>query len=471
MEEQQRSIRHGAAIYLECTNIWRSDANTGIPRVVRNIIRNAPVVARQHGMDVAAVIVDDGILKIVEIDDVLDAKKSKQVAVGHVKAQLWDWYQRSRDAVSAILGSGALSRFVNAPPTQFGLSRFLLSPLIIFRRLRGAVRSQRENCARRDQRADHSGDILLLLDCSWHYDVWTAATKFQHAGGKVVGLIYDIIPVTHPSMFRSDVAVPFKAWLHKQLSISDGIIAISRYTQQQIQEYAGRRGMDRWSGPSAPITHFYLGSDLDLVSQQHSASADLDRVLATPNTVFLMVGSIEPRKMHAFVLDAFEQLWRRGRRARLVIVGRQGWKTEALLQRIAKHSRLGTDLHLLRNATDDDLAECYRRADVLIMASQVEGFGLPIVEGLHWGLKVLCSDIPVFREVGNGHASYFRLDDVSTLVRLLESYCTLGHKPERKVSVTGRSWRESTEMMFDALNDIVGLPATAVARITATVAE
>ncbi|MFN0630266.1 glycosyltransferase, partial [Bacillus anthracis] len=56
---------------------------------------------------------------------------------------------------------------------------------------------------------------------------------------------------------------------------------------------------------------------------------------------FLMVGTLEPRKGHAQVLDAFENLWKGGANLNLVIVGKVGWMVDLLVQRLCSHPELG----------------------------------------------------------------------------------------------------------------------------------
>jgi glycosyltransferase involved in cell wall biosynthesis len=52
---------------------------------------------------------------------------------------------------------------------------------------------------------------------------------------------------------------------------------------------------------------------------------------------------------------------------------------------------------------------CYRNCDVLLAPSLIEGFGLPIVEARLAGCRIVCSDIPAFREVGGESCKYVRL--------------------------------------------------------------
>jgi len=64
------------------------------------------------------------------------------------------------------------------------------------------------------------------------------------------------------------------------------------------------------------------------------------------------------------------------------------------------------NVKILHGVSDDGLIDLYRRAEVLVSLSVYEGFGIPLLEGLFYGCKDLCSDIPVYRELFSGHAHF-----------------------------------------------------------------
>ena len=68
--------------------------------------------------------------------------------------------------------------------------------------------------------------------------------------------------------------------------------------------------------------------------------------------------------------------------------------------------------------SDVELVYLYQNVEAIIMASIVEGFGLPIIEAQKLGCKTLLSDIPVFKEVG-GNSLYFDLSNLGELSELI----------------------------------------------------
>lgn len=131
--------------------------------------------------------------------------------------------------------------------------------------------------------------------------------------------------------------------------------------------------------------------------------------LFSAGSVYLAVGTIEPRKNHEYLLDAFELAWGAGSEARLCIIGRIDWKREALLKRICEHAEFGRRLFMFNEISDSGLQYAYGHAKALVFSSHDEGFGLPLVEAMQRGLPVMGSDIPVFHEIGGDYMAYFAL--------------------------------------------------------------
>jgi O-antigen biosynthesis alpha-1,2-mannosyltransferase len=166
---------------------------------------------------------------------------------------------------------------------------------------------------------------------------------------------------------------------------------------------------------------------------------DEDRVVAAPLGVtslpdrdpyeadrpyVLTVATLEPRKNLAYLLQAYERSKLRATHD-LRIVGRQGWQAPQL-----------ANVQHMENVDDATLSSLYRGADALISPSVYEGFGLPLLEAMSLGVPVVCSDIPVYREVTGGLARYFSLDDVGDLVAALDGLTS----PDRATSERLRAW-------------------------------
>lgn len=119
----------------------------------------------------------------------------------------------------------------------------------------------------------------------------------------------------------------------------------------------------------------------------------------------LFVGTLEPRKNLPVLLAAWRRLRARVPEARLVLAGQFGWKSEELKREIATAVAEGWAVRT-GYVSAGELATLYHEADVVLMPSLYEGFGLPALEALAHGAPLIASDLPVLREVAGDAALY-----------------------------------------------------------------
>jgi alpha-1,2-rhamnosyltransferase len=295
-------------------------------------------------------------------------------------------------------------------------------------------------------------DVLVLLDSSWHDDFFSHAERLRSAGVGIVSVIYDLIPLTHPQFCDAPLVKVFDHWFEWVANIADGFIAISETISNQVREdIIHRLGPEeadkRWYG------HFHLGSELDNAQQTGRVRQRVQALFSNNSSIYLMVGTIEPRKNHDYLLDAFEFLWSAGYPVTLCIVGRIGWKCAQLIARIRRHTELGRRLFMFNDLSDTELTFCYRNSKALVFPSHVEGFGLPVVEAMQCGLPVLASDIPVFHEIGGEFIAYFDLNNPSSLAELVRKFEYDGTLPALKNINEWQwpGWRDSTRQLIQSI--------------------
>ena len=290
------------------------------------------------------------------------------------------------------------------------------------------------------------GDRVVLLDSFWGGSTALgAAAAVRATGADVIAVIYDMIPVTHPEFCGRRLARSFPRAFAEAMAICTGVITISRYCADVIAAHAG----------GLPVGYFYLGADLGPATVADAGS--WPELRGGDGRLHVMVGTIEPRKGHAAVLSGFERRWAAGHTDRLLIIGKIGWGVEAFMARCTAHPELGRRLFLAHNCGDAALQAAFDLADAAIMASAVEGFGLPVVEALHRGIPVIASDIPVFREIAGDEAQFFRLGDAADLARAIGELAA--HDAARRTSARAFSWidwRESTRHFLGAVDDVAG---------------
>jgi alpha-1,2-rhamnosyltransferase len=208
---------------------------------------------------------------------------------------------------------------------------------------------------------------------------------------------------------------------------ADFVVAISRTVRDQLREMADARPEVRVDPER--IVSFRLGCDLDLVEHAGPVRDQVRALFDSPGQTWISVGTICDRKNQGYTLDAFDRLWKRRPDLKLCFIGLAEDVYLGVAGRIRKHPRFGRQLFHFTDLSDTEVDYCYRHADGAILASIIEGFGLPLVEALSRRLPTLASDIPVLREVGGEFAAYFDLADPGSLAALVERFGRDGKLP------------------------------------------
>lgn len=267
------------------------------------------------------------------------------------------------------------------------------------------------------------GDVFLGLDLSAHLVPGQEAllARWRQQGVALYFVVYDLVPLLRPDVVHPGALPLFQQWYPVIARMADGLCCISAAVASELLEWCDQERPPRLR--PLRIGHFHLGADFD-------TGVDGDTALAIPSWLsarptVLMVGTLEPRKGYPQALAAMEQIWAEGEQVNLAIVGKLGWMMDAFAATLRGHPELGRRLHWLEATDDAQLRALYKGSATLLMASESEGFGLPIVEAARHGLAVLARDLPVFREIAGAHALWFDGGTVEPLADALRHWLGL----------------------------------------------
>lgn len=263
------------------------------------------------------------------------------------------------------------------------------------------------------------GDTLLMLDSSWaRYSEFSPTFELaRQAGVPVYTAVYDLLPLTlSADNFVEGGPEWFRGWFRDAVSMSDGLVCISRAVADDVTKHLA---VAATKAKLPKVGFWHLGSDSN-PSPAFSGEPSVSTSSLVTQPYLLMVGTIEPRKSHKLALAAMEQLWARGHQLRLCIAGREGWLVGELMAELRNRSGGNGKLTLIEGPTDADVFRLYDRAEGLLFLSKGEGFGLPLVEAANHGTPIICSDIPVFREIAGEFAFYVHFEDAGLLTEDLE---------------------------------------------------
>lgn len=272
----------------------------------------------------------------------------------------------------------------------------------------------------------------------------------QNRGARLFSIQYDLIPL-HSNYSDEGMRQHFNNNMHAYASFFDGVIAISKAVADEYIEWHTDNMGSHTSKLS--IGYFHLGCDIENYNSHHASDNVEDLSMLNNKKYMLMVSTIEPRKGHSQVLEAFERLWKNDSDYCLVLVGKQGWSVDELIAKINGHKQLNKKLFWLQGISDQALTKVYEMSSAFIMASFAEGFGLGIVESAKYHKPLILRDIPVFREIAEEHAYYFDCLTGKELAISLERWIALYESDSAPSSKNLKTitWEESCKQLMDVI--------------------
>lgn len=213
----------------------------------------------------------------------------------------------------------------------------------------------------------------------------------ESMGRRCMAIVYDGLPQTHPWYFHGPHQGPTDRYFLTVARV-ESLALISEETRRVVE---GR--LRRSAIPNALVMP--LGAD--------ALGRGAGPAPATPR--FIVAGTVEPRKRHSLILDAFESLWGAGRDYRLEFLGTSGWCAPETIDRFRRCCAEQEYFSWRENVTDAELGDAMRQATGAIFVSEVEGYGLPPLEALALGCPVIVSSDMASLE-GLHEAGQVRLD-------------------------------------------------------------
>lgn len=208
-------------------------------------------------------------------------------------------------------------------------------------------------------------------------------TALKSTGARIAVLIHDTIPLDFPQYQRPRSHEIFARKLVTAARHADIILANSDATAADIARHTLA------TGRTPPLLTARLAIDLP--------RPDPDMPIPE-RPYFVTVGTIEPRKNHALLLDIWDHFAATlppGEIPDLFILGRRGWNNDAVFARLDRGNPRITEHG---DMTDGQVAAMVQHARAMLFPSLAEGFGLPPLEAAALGTPVLCAPLSVYRE-------------------------------------------------------------------------
>lgn len=276
--------------------------------------------------------------------------------------------------------------------------------------------------------------------------------ELRAMGVKNYAVIHDILPLRMPEYFESATGAQFDGYVREIIENYDGILTVSQCVSEDVMQYCEEQNII--CKHPVKIGFFHNGHDFSKNTNENP-SFEVQEFFKTEKNVYLMVGTVEPRKGHEIIFNTFKKMWSEGFDGKLCIIGHVGWNMQGFIQKLKDDSEFGMKLQYFDHASDADVAFAYRNAASLIQASAGEGFGLPLIEASDYHIPVLCSDIPVFHEVGQDAVNYFDRNDMNSIIDCIQRF-EKGEDIKDSSLIKKTSWKESADKIYRMIIDDEG---------------
>ncbi len=211
-------------------------------------------------------------------------------------------------------------------------------------------------------------------------------------------LLHDTIPLDHPQFARAGTPAAFVAKIKAVADHAQRVVHLTEDARGRTEAHLSAAGRVPPGVTAAP--------GVTLAAPDPAA---LPPGLMPDRPYFVTIGTIEPRKNHALLLDVWEHFHATLPEADiplLLILGSRGWSNLETFRRLDALPFRGRTLHEIPGLSDGAIAALLRSASALLFPSLAEGFGMPPLEALGHGVPVIAAPLPVYRETLGDNAVY-----------------------------------------------------------------
>ena len=257
--------------------------------------------------------------------------------------------------------------------------------------------------------------------------------------------IFDLSYLKYPELFKKKDLYQLKIWGRYSIKRAKAVITISESSKNAI--------IEEYKLASDKVHVVYPGIK-ELINNREINMTNLQKKYGIKKNFILFVGTIQPRKNIARMVEAISQI----PELELIVVGKKGWQYEGILDSPRKFG-VENRVKFLEFVPDEELSELYKNAICFVLPSLYEGFGLPILEAMKYGCPVVTSNTSSLPEAGGDAALYFDPEDSSDIAekikkllsddKLREDMIEKGYKQAKKFS-----WEKAAKETLHVLKEV-----------------
>lgn len=277
---------------------------------------------------------------------------------------------------------------------------------------------------------------------------------------KIATIIHDISFDFYPQFIKFWDLFFLKTLIPMSLKRANKIIAVSKFTQDEIIKY--------YKIDPKKINWFHNAVSQDFLAQDISVEKikTVKEKYNLPEKYILYIGTLQPRKNIPALIEAFAllkieiTLKVKLNSLKLVIAGGKAHNYDNLIDEVVKRNNLTDDVLFPGYIDEEDKAAVLKGADVFVFPSFYEGFGVPIIEAMSLGVPTIISDIPVHREIAKDASLFFNPQipgELSQKIREVISNDMARENLSRssKIQAERFSWEKSAEKLLEIFSQMM----------------
>ena len=263
--------------------------------------------------------------------------------------------------------------------------------------------------------------------------------------------VMDMSFIHFPELFRKKDLFQLKNWTSYSVRRASRVITISQASKSDIiKTYNISKDRVDVVYPGIDYARFDEKSSMETIKEKYNV----------PKRYILFVGTLQPRKNIARLIEAFDKVIKDKNMSdlSLVIIGKKGWMYEDILN-TPKKLGIEDKVMFLDFVPDVDMPAFYKNAQVFVLPSLYEGFGLPILEAMKYNCPVITSNVSSLPEVGGDAVLYVDPESVDDIAKKIAQLIS-DEKLREKLIEKGREqikkfdWEKSARQVLSILEEV-----------------
>jgi glycosyltransferase involved in cell wall biosynthesis len=279
-----------------------------------------------------------------------------------------------------------------------------------------------------------SGDIFLGIGPAVSIEHQYVLADLKLHGIHFLFVVFDLLPIALPSACSFVKHQQFVTWLTTAAKLASGFLCPFSSGVNVLRTWLSESDVKQKELPLIEAFNLIVRPSNKETAQQ------INPQIKSAHAAFIMATEITNHSCHSQILDVFEELWIRGKKADLILITTQECGDEEFAKRLQEHKQVGQHLFWFNNPPADLLAQLYEVSCAVLLASEHAVYDTRLIETIQIGRPIIARDLPAIREMVGESAFYFIGTDVHNIANELEKYLSFDSHTQLSATTLKINW-------------------------------